>query len=85
MRPITTAVRGESDTLEVSVIVDETGVPLLGTAHVGRAPERAIAIRFLDWFCASRFVPGHIQHCAVRSLVRLKGTITIEDQFLPAF
>src|SRR5579862_3625000 len=35
-RPINTAVRGESDTLEVSVIVDEKGVPLLGTAHVVR-------------------------------------------------
>jgi hypothetical protein len=83
LRPLNTPVRGESDTLEVSVIVNEKGVPLLGTVNVMRAPERAIAIRYLDWFRESHFVPGHIQQCAVRSLIRQKGTITIEDQFMP--
>jgi hypothetical protein len=84
MRPVTTAVRGESDTLEVAIIVDEKGVPLLGTASVVRSPGSTLALRYLDWFRESRFVPGHIQQCAVRSLIHVKGTITIEDRFIPA-
>jgi hypothetical protein len=83
-RSMNTPVRGESDTLTVSIIVDEKGVPLLGTAHILHAPSRAITLAYLEWFRESRFVPAHIQQCAVRSLIELKGTMTFEDKFLPA-
>lgn len=82
-RTMNTPIRGESDTLEISIIVDERGVPLLGSVHVLRSPARAIAITYLDWFRESRFVPGHIQQCAVRSLLVIEGTMTIESQFMP--
>jgi hypothetical protein len=85
MRPLATAVRGKSDTLEVAIVIDEKGVPLLGTASIVRSPGSVLALRYLEWFRQSHFVPGHIQQCAVRSVVHVKGTITIEDQFIPAF
>lgn len=75
--------RNDADTLEVALVIDERGVPLLGTIHVERAPER-LALGYLDWFRTSRFVPGHIQQCAVRSLIQLKGTLTADGQFVPA-
>jgi hypothetical protein len=84
-RAINTAVRGELDTLVVSIIIDEKGVPLLGTADIERAPERRFAMTYLDWFRESRFVPGHIQQCAVRSRIQVKGTMNIQDQFMPAY
>ena len=80
-----TASRGQSDTLEVAVVVDEKGVPLLGTVNVVRAPpRRTFALTYLDWFRESRFVPGHIQQCAFRSLIHVKGMLTIESRFVPA-
>jgi len=85
MRPLSTAVRGESDTLEVALVIDEKGVPLLGTVSIVRSPGSVLALRYLEWFRESRFAPGHIQRCAVRSLIQLKGTINIQDQFIPAF
>jgi hypothetical protein len=70
------------DTLAVTLVVDEHGVPLLSTIHIVRAPQR-VALGYLDWFRSSRFVPGHIQQCAVRSLIRLTGTLTPDGQFVP--
>jgi hypothetical protein len=84
-QPIQTALRGESDTLELAFIVGQSGAPLLGTANLLRSPQRAIALDYLDWLGTSRYVPAHIGRCAVRSLVHLKGTLTTEDQFVPAF
>jgi hypothetical protein len=78
-----TAVRGELDTLEVNFVVDEKGTPLLGTAHVTRSPGTDFARSYLDWLKTGHFVPGHINKCAVRSLVRLKGTTHIVDEGLP--
>jgi hypothetical protein len=84
-QPIQTAIRGESDTLELAFIVDRRGVPLLGTANIVRSPQRALTLTYLDWLRTSRFVPAHIGRCGVRSVVHIKGTITIEDQFVPDF
>lgn len=70
------------DTLEVTLVIDEHGVPLLGTIHIVRAPQR-VALSYLDWFRTSRFVPGHIQRCAVRSLIHLTGALAANGQFVP--
>jgi hypothetical protein len=59
---------GRPDTVEARVIVDEKGVPLLGTIQ----SSRTLAQRDIDWFRAARYVPGHIQRCAVRSLVSVR-------------
>jgi hypothetical protein len=71
------------DTLDVTLVIDEHGVPLLGTIHIVRAPPH-VALGYLDWFRSSRFVPGHIQQCAVRSLIRLTGTLGPDGHFVPA-
>lgn len=63
--------RGPSDTLVVILIVDVKGAAMLATAHVERSPGTAIARGYLDSLSARRFTPGHIQKCAVRSLLRL--------------
>ena len=71
-----------ADTLEVTLVIDDHGVPLLGTIHVVRAPQR-MPLSYLDWFRTSRFVPGHIQQCAVRTLIHLRGTLAVDGQFVP--
>ncbi len=58
---------GRPDTVAATVVIDEKGVPLLGTIQA----TRALTPSQLDWFRNARFVPGHIQRCAVRSLVQL--------------
>lgn len=58
---------GRPDTVTATVIIDEQGVPLLGTIQA----TRPLAPNQLDWFRDARFVPGHIQRCAVRSRVQL--------------
>lgn len=78
---VSTPMRGESDTLIVDLIVDQKGAPLLGTVHVMRSPGTLLTRTYLDWLKTDQFVPGHIQKCAVRSLVHLKGTMTIQDGF----
>lgn len=74
---LSTPMRGQSDTLEVNFVVDAKGKPLMGTIHVLRSPGTAIARSYLDWLSTSRFTPGHIQQCAVPSIVRLKGTMLL--------
>lgn len=60
--------QGKPDTVEAAVIVDEKGVPLLGTIRSAHT----VPLSSLEWFRTARFVPGHIQQCAVRSLVRVR-------------
>jgi hypothetical protein len=58
---------GRPDTVAATVIIDEKGVPLLGTISAARV----LSLDQLQWFRDARFVPGHVQRCAVRSLVHL--------------
>jgi hypothetical protein len=63
---------GRSDTVAVDFVVNERGTPLLNTVHLVRAPGSAIAHDYLDSLKTAHFVPGHIQKCAVRSLVNVR-------------
>jgi TonB C terminal len=80
-----TPLRGETDTLVVNFVVDDKGVPLMGTVNVARSPGTAFTRSYLDWLKVGRFTPAHIQRCAVRGLVHLKGTLNVQDGFIPAF
>ena len=77
--------RAQTDTTQLTFIVDEHGMPLLGTMLVTSAPIRGVPLGYLTAFRNNQLVPAHIGSCAVRALLHVRGTIASHDTFVPEF